>query len=100
VQGWPAQVIEQAATELLDCGEATLRTWRGTLRAHLQRPHGRCSGFLRAEHEDPISGTRLGSNWMRLSEYETDDQLRDVVTHYLTNTVIDVLVAQAPTTAT
>lgn len=96
VQGWLAQAIEQTADELLDSGEATLRTWRGTLRTHLQRPQRQCDGFLRTEHEDedPISGARSGSSWMRLNEPEPDsDRLHDVITHSLTNSVIDSLVA-------
>jgi hypothetical protein len=52
---WLAPAIEDAATELLDSGTATLHTWRGTVRAQLERPLGRTDGDLRIQRR-PSNG--------------------------------------------
>jgi hypothetical protein len=85
---WLAPAITQAATELLESGEATLHTWRGTLHMQLERPQGRASGSLRTQSERPDG--RKGSGWTRICERDPD-RLRDIVTRSLTRAVIDLV---------
>ncbi len=86
--GWLVRPIEHAVVELLDSGQATVQTWRGTVRAYLQRPRGGHSGSLSTEHEVPEM--RTGSRWMRLDEHDPD-RLRDVLTWSLTSAVIELV---------
>ena len=86
---WLEPAIARAATELLDSGEATLHTWRGTVRMQLERPQHRTSGSLRTERERP-DGRHRGSGWMRICEHDPD-RLRDIVTLSLTSAVIELM---------
>jgi hypothetical protein len=87
--GWLVHPIERAVVELLDSGQATVHTWRGTVRAHLQRPQGQRSGSLSTERED-ANGMPTGSGWMLLDERD-HDRLREVVTRSLTGAVIELV---------
>jgi hypothetical protein len=85
---WLALAIEDATTELLDSRTATLRTWRGTVHAQLERPHGQTDGGLRIQRR-PSNGF-AGSGWSRMNE---DDpvHLRHNVTNRLTRAVLELL---------
>jgi hypothetical protein len=85
---WLALAIEDATTELLDSRTATLRTWRGTVHAQLERPHGQTDGGLRIQRR-PSNGF-AGSGWSRMNE---DDpvRLRHNVTNRLTWAVLELL---------
>jgi hypothetical protein len=86
---WLAPAIEQASIELLETGTATLHTWRGTVRAQLDRPGTRISGGLRIQRTLP-DGSRQGSSWMQITEQEPD-RLRAIVEGSLTRAVIELL---------
>jgi hypothetical protein len=85
---WLAAAIEDATTKLLDSGTATLRTWRGTVQAQLERPHGRTDGDLRIQRR-PSNGF-AGSSWSRMNEHDPV-RLRHNVTTALTSAVIELL---------
>jgi hypothetical protein len=85
---WLALAIEDAATELLDSGTATLHTWRGTVHAQLERPHGQTDGDLRFQRR-PSNGY-AGSSWHRITEHDPV-RLRHNVTTALTWEVIELL---------
>ena len=85
---WLAPAIEDAATELLDSGTATLDTWRGTIHAQLERPHGQTDGDLRIQRR-PSNGL-AGSSWSLMNEHDPA-RLRDNVTRALTSAVIELL---------
>jgi hypothetical protein len=87
--GWLAPAIAEGATELLDSGEATLDTWRGTVHMQLERPQRRVGGSLRTQRVSPDGRTR-GSGWMRICERDPD-RLRDIVTRSLTSAVIELV---------
>lgn len=86
--GWLTPAIEDAATELLDSGAATLHTWRGTVHAELERPHDRTDGALRIQHRS--SNGFGGSGWSRITEHDPV-HLRDHLTRALTRAVIELL---------
>ena len=85
---WLASAIEAAATELLASGAATLHTWRGTIHAQLERPHGRTDGDLCIQRR-PSNGL-AGSSWSRMNEHDPV-RLRHNVTTALTSAVIELL---------
>jgi hypothetical protein len=85
---WLAPAIDEATTELLDSGTATLRTWRGTVHAQLERPHGHTDGGLRIQRR-PFNGF-AGSSWSLMNEHDPD-RLRRNVTTALTSAVIELL---------
>jgi hypothetical protein len=85
---WLAPAIEDAATELLDSGAATLNTWRGTVHAQLDQPHGQTDGDLRIQRR-PSNGF-AGSGWSRITEHDPV-RLRANLTRALTSAVIDLL---------
>ena len=85
---WLTPAIEDAATELLDSGTATLDTWRGTVHAQLERPHGQTDGDLRIQRR-PSNGF-AGSSWSLMNEHDPA-RLRDNVTTALTSAVIELL---------
>jgi len=85
---WLAPAIEDAATELLDSGTATLHTWRGTVHAQLERPHGPTDGDLRIQRR-PSNGY-VGSSWHRITEHDPV-RLRRNVTTALTWEVIELV---------
>ncbi len=85
---WLARAIKDTATELLDTGTATLHTWRGTLEAQLELPHGRTDGELRIQRK-PSNGFG-GSSWSRMNEHDPV-RLRHNVTTTLTLAVIELL---------
>ena len=85
---WLAPAIEDAATELLDSGTATLDTWRGTIHAQLERPHGQADGDLRIQRR-PSNGL-AGSSWSLMNEHDPA-RLGDNVTRALTSAVIELL---------
>ena len=84
---WLVPAIAQAATELLDSGEATVRTWRGSVHLQLELPQSRASGSLRTQQE---SQRTRGSGWMRICE-RNPEQLRDIVTRSITQAVIELV---------
>ena len=86
---WLVPAIAQAATELLDSGEATLHTWRGTVQMQLERPQGRASGSLRTRREGP-NQRGPGSSWTRVWERDPR-RLRDIVTRSLSSAVIELI---------
>ncbi|MGH2893115.1 MAG: hypothetical protein ACRDPM_07595 [Solirubrobacteraceae bacterium] len=86
--GWLVPAIEDAATELLDSGTATLHTWRGTVHAQLERPHGPTDGDLRIQRRPSIGFA--GSSWSRVNERDPV-RLRHNVTTALTWAVIELL---------
>jgi hypothetical protein len=86
--GWLAPAIAQAVTELLDSGTATLNTWRGSVTAQLERPHGRTDGDLRIQRR-PVNGF-TGSSWNRMTETDPA-RLRQNATSALTSAVIELL---------
>jgi hypothetical protein len=70
---WLEPVVNEAVSELLDAGAATIRTWRGTVRAELDRPDGERDGDLRIQR---ITGPRSrGSSWSRVMDRDPE-QLR------------------------
>ena len=85
---WLAPSIDDAATELLESGTATLHTWRGTVHAQLKHPHGRTDGDLRMQRR-PSNGLG-GSGWSLITERDPV-RLRDNVTSALTWEVIELL---------
>jgi hypothetical protein len=85
---WLAAAIENAVTELLDSGTATLHTWRGTVTAQLERPHDRTDGDLRIQRE-PSNGFP-GSGWSRITQHDPV-RLRHNLATALTNAVIELL---------
>ena len=85
---WLAPAIDDAAIELLDSGTATLHTWRGTVHAQLDKPHGRTDGDLRIQRR-PSNGF-AGSSWSRITEHDPV-RLRHNLTTALTSAVIDLL---------
>ena len=85
---WLAAAVEDAATELLDSGTATLHTWRGTVHAQLDPPHGRTDGDLRIQRR-PSNGF-VGSGWSRITEHDPV-RLRHNLTTALTSAVIELL---------
>lgn len=85
---WLAPAIEDAATELLDSGTATLHTWRGTVHAQLERPHGQTDGDLRIQRR-PSNGF-AGSRWSRITEHDPV-RLRHNLTTALTWAIIELL---------
>ncbi len=85
---WLAPAIEDATTKLLDSGTATLDSWRGTVHAQLERPHGRTDGDLRIQRR-PSNGF-AGSSWSRITEHDPV-RLRHNVTTALTWAVIELL---------
>jgi hypothetical protein len=86
---WLAPAITQASIELLDAGVATLRTWRGTVYAQLERAEPQASGALRIQRTGP-DGSRRGSGWMQITEQEPG-RLRAIVASSLTQAVIELL---------
>jgi hypothetical protein len=86
---WLVSVIEAAATELLDSGTATIDTWRGTVDAQLQLPHGQTDGDLRIQRR-PANGF-AGSGWSRVSEHDPVRLRNNNVTVALTLAVIELL---------
>ncbi len=85
---WLSSAIEDAATELLDSGTVTLDTWRGTVHAQLERPHGQTDGDLRIQRR-PSNGF-TGSGWSLMNEHDPV-RLRHNVTTALTSAVIELL---------
>jgi hypothetical protein len=85
---WLAAAIEEAATELLDSGTATLQTWRGTVHGELERPHRQTDGDLRIQRTR--SNGSKGTGWSRITEHDPD-RLRSVVTRYIIWAVIELL---------
>jgi hypothetical protein len=85
---WLAPAINDATTTLLDSGTATLSTWRGTVQAQLELPHGRTDGDLRIQRT-PSNGF-AGSSWTRITERDPV-RLRRNVTAALTWAVIELL---------
>jgi hypothetical protein len=85
---WLVPSIQDAATELLDSGTATLHTWRGTVQAQLERPHGQIDGGLRIQRS-PSNGF-AGSSWSRIAEHDPV-RLRHNLTTALTWAVIELL---------
>jgi hypothetical protein len=85
---WLAPAIEDAASELLDTGATTLRTWRGTVHAQLERPHGATDGDLRIQRR-PANGYP-GSGWSRITEHDPV-RLRHNLTSALTGAIIELL---------
>jgi hypothetical protein len=85
---WLALAIESATSELLDSGDATLDTWRGTVHAQLERPRGRTDGDLHIQRR-PSNGFP-GSGWHRITERDPV-QLRQNVTTALSCAVIELL---------
>ena len=61
---WLAPAIKDATAKLLDSGTATLDTWRGTVHAELEWPHGQTDGDLRIQRR-PSNGF-AGSSWSRI----------------------------------
>jgi hypothetical protein len=86
---WLAPAITEAATKLLDSGEAALPPWRGTIRMQLERPQSGTDGSLRTQRESP-DGSGRGSGWMRILESDPV-RLREIVTSSLTSAVIDLV---------
>jgi hypothetical protein len=58
---WLVPAIQAATTELLDSGTTTLDTWRGTVHAQVELPHGQTDGDLRIQRR-PSNGFG-GSSW-------------------------------------
>jgi len=85
VAGWLGQTIERAVTELMDSGNTTVETSRGTVRADLRRPSRWRRGCVHADHEgrNGVSGASG-----RMLERSDDDRLRNEVSDYLTSAVI------------
>jgi hypothetical protein len=88
VPEWLASAIEGATTELLDSGTVTLHTWRGTVHAQLERPHGQTDGDLRIQRR--LSNGFAGSRWSRMNEHDPV-RLRHNLTTALTSAVIELL---------
>jgi hypothetical protein len=74
---WLGRAVEDAVVELLDTGTATLQTWRGTIGAQLEQPHGQTDGDLRIRRR-PSNGF-AGSSWSRITEHDPV-RLRHTVT--------------------
>jgi hypothetical protein len=85
---WLVPTIEAASTELLDSGTTTLDTWRGTVDAQLELPHGQTDGDLRIQRR-PSNGF-AGSSWSLMNEHDPA-RLRDNVMTALTSAVIELL---------
>jgi hypothetical protein len=85
---WLEPAIEDAATELISSGAATLGTWRGTLHAHLERPQQQTDGNLRIQRTKRDG--HGGSSWTRITEHDPN-RLRSIVADSLTWAVIDLL---------
>lgn len=85
---WLAPAIEDAATALLNSGTATLHTWRGTVHAQLDQPHGASDGDLRIQRR-PSNGF-AGSSWSRITERDPV-RLRQNLTTALTGAVVELL---------
>lgn len=85
---WLAPAIAHAATELLDSGTATLDTWRGSVNAQLQWPHGQTDGDLYIQRR-PLNGF-AGRSWSRINEHDPA-RLRHNLTRSLTRAVIELL---------
>jgi hypothetical protein len=85
---WLASAIEQATTELLDSGITTLDTWRDTVHAQLELPHGQADGDLRIQRR-PFNGF-AGRGWSQMNEHDPV-RLRHNVTTALTSAVIELL---------
>lgn len=85
---WLTPAIEAAATKLLESGRTTLETWRGSLDAQLDLPHGQTDGDLRIQRR-PSTGFP-GSSWSRVSERDPV-RLRHHVTAALTWAILELL---------
>ena len=85
---WLEPAIQDAATELINSGTATLHTWRGTLHAQLERPQRQTDGDLRIQRTRPDG--RGGSSWTRVTEHDPN-RLRRIVTQTLIWAVIELL---------
>ena len=85
---WLVPAIQAATTELLDSGTTTLDTWRGTVQAQLELPHGQTDGDLRIQRR-PSNGF-AGSSWSLMNEHDPA-RLRDNVMTALTWAVIELL---------
>ena len=85
---WLTPAIEDAATELLDSGTTTLLTWRGTVHAQLEPPHGQTDGDLHIQRT-PSNGL-VGRRWSRITERDPV-RLRHNLTTALTWAIIELL---------
>lgn len=85
---WLVAAIEDAVDELLDSGATTLHTWRGTVHAQLDQPHGSTDGALRIQRRS--SNGSDGSGWTRMTEHDPV-RLRRNLTTALTYAVIELL---------
>jgi len=86
---WLGPAITEAATKLLDSGEAALHTWRGTVRMQLEWPQSQADGSLHTQRESP-DGSRRGSGWMGIRDRDPV-RMRDIVTSSLTSAVIELV---------
>lgn len=89
VDGWLAQMIDDALGRLLDTGEVTLGTSRGTVRARLQPPGQGRGGFLRIDYAGREGAA--GSSSARLDRRDRS-QRREQVRFFLAGAIIDGLV--------
>jgi hypothetical protein len=85
---WLEPAIEDAVTELISSGATTLRTWRGTLHAQLERPQHKTDGNLRIQRtkRDGYGG----NSWTRITE-DDPNRLRNILTQSFTWAVIELL---------
>ncbi|MGH3503609.1 MAG: hypothetical protein ACRDQA_22335 [Nocardioidaceae bacterium] len=87
VRGWLADVIETAVTDLLDAGNATIPTSRGTVRARLRRPTRLRRGRLDTTYRCVDGGSGSGNSTL---ETTRPDGLRRQVRDGLTFIVVDL----------
>lgn len=84
VEEWVARWVEAAVDDLLETGEATVVTSRGTVRAWLERPTRLRRGALRTKR---ITDNGSASGWRRLNSAD-EQALRREVSGSLTMDVI------------